>query len=173
MKALVAAAAGSALLGAIIFSPVAGDAQSPPSGVPGYLNPITGMFTARPALLPAAGGLKRIGELIVTITATIGSNIPASAPISCSVYVSAEDLGFDNTANASAAFKRTGSSGTCKIAIPYTFEIAVASTPMNVSATLLGSTGTYPSTLGYSASFSFSPFPVPSGTRKLSVTLAM
>jgi hypothetical protein len=172
MKTLVAAAAGTALLGAIIFSPVAGDAQSPASGIPGYFSPTTGMFTARPALLPATSGLKRVGQLNVTITATIGSNIPTSVPINCSVSLFADDLGFDNSASASGVFKRTGSSGTCKVTIPYTFEIAVASTQMNVTAFLSAFTGTTPN-LDYSASFAFSPFPVPSGTKNLAVTLAM
>jgi hypothetical protein len=172
MKTLVAAAAGTALLGAVIFLPVAGDAQGLSSGIPGYLNPTTGMFTARPALLPATAALKRVGQVNVTITATIGSNIPASVPISCSVNLYADDLGFDNSASASGVFKRTGSNGTCKVSIPYTFEIAVASTQMNVSAFLSANTGTTPN-LDYSASFGFSPFPVPSGTKNLAVTLAM
>jgi hypothetical protein len=171
MKTLAAAAAGAAMCG-ISLLPVATEAQSGAAGVPGYLNPSTGMFTARPARLSAASALKRIGTINVTVTAVLGSNIPASVPVFCTVFLEADDGGFDNSASGAGVFVRKGSGGTCKLSIPYIFEVAVATTPMNVTASLSASTSTTPS-LGYGASFSFSPFAVPSGTKNLSVTLAM
>jgi hypothetical protein len=171
MKTFAAAAAGAAMCG-ISLLPIATEAQSGSAGVPGYLNPLTGLFTARPALLAATAGLKRAGTINVTVTAVLGSNIPASVPVYCSVDLYADDGGFQNSAGGAGVFVRKGSGGTCKLSIPYIFEISVASTPMNVTASLNASTSSTPS-LGYSASFSFTPFAVPSGTKNLSVTLAM
>jgi hypothetical protein len=172
MKTLAAAAIGAAMLGTLVLSPVATDAQDAASGIPGFLNPSTGMFTARPVLLSATSGLKRIGTINVTVTAVLGSNIPASLPLSCYISLYADDLGFDNGASGSGTLVRKGSSGTCKVSIPYIFEIAVATTPMNVSASISAYTSTTPE-FSYSASFSFAPFPVPTGTKNLAITLAM
>jgi hypothetical protein len=172
MKMLATAAAGAALFGSVLLLPVATEAQNPSAGVPGFLDPSTGTFTTRSALSPAASGLKRIGTINVTVTAVLGSNIPASVPVSCSVFLDADDTSFDNSASASGVLVRKGSGGTCKVSIPYIFEIAVASTTMNVTATLGAFTSTSPA-LSYSAEFRFSPFTVPSGTKNLSVTLAM
>jgi hypothetical protein len=172
MKTLARAAAGAALFGSALLLPVATEAQNPTAGIPGYLNPSTGMFTTRPALLPATAGLQRSGTISVTITAVLGSNIPASVPVSCFVDIFADDLGFDNSASSSGVLVRSGKGGTCKIKIPYIFQIATAATLMNVSASLSAFTNTTPS-LSYSASFSFAAFAVPSGTKFLAVTLAM
>jgi hypothetical protein len=172
MKTLAAAAVGVAFFGSALVLPVATDAQNAPFGIPGYLNPATGLFTARPALSPATSGLQRSGTINVTITAVLGSNIPASVPVSCSVFLSAVDTAFDNTADGSSVVTRSAKGGTCKVSIPYIFEVASASTPMNVSASLFATTSSAPS-LSYSASFSFAPFAVPSGTKSLAVTLAM
>jgi hypothetical protein len=173
MKTLGSAAMGAALFGSALLLPVATDAQNAGvSGIPGVLNPSTGMFTARPALLPATSALQRKGQINVVVNAVFGSNIPAAATLSCTVYLSADDLGYENSASSSGVVVRKGSSGTCRVAIPYTFEIAIATTPMNVTASITTYTSTVPE-LSYSASFSFSPFAVPNGTKNLSVTLAM
>jgi hypothetical protein len=170
MKALLMAA-GAALFGSVALLPVATGAQNRTAGIPGFLDPSTGVFTARPALLPAAA-LQRSGTITLTITATIGSNIPSSIPVTCGVTLSSFDSSFSNSVFGSSPLTRSGNGGTCKIAVPYIFQVASAATALSVRASLGASTLT-PPVLSYSASFTFAPFPVPSGNKNLAVTLAM
>jgi len=171
MKRFALAAAGAALIGSALLLPVPTDAQNSPPGVPGYLNPRTGLFTARPVLLPAAAGLQKSGTIIVTITATLGSNIPSIAPVACVVDVSTSDSEFTNSAFASGVLVRLGKGGTCRISVPFIFQVASAATTMNVFVSITASTPTLPP-LTYDASTSAS-FPVPSGTKSLAFVLAM
>jgi hypothetical protein len=172
MRTLPMAVAGAALFGSVLMLPGATEAQNLARGIPGFLDPSTGLFTARPSLLPGAATLQRSGTITVTITAVLGSNIPPSVPVTCFVSISSSDTAADNFASGSGAFTRSGKGGTCKLAIPYIFEVAAPSTTMFVSASLSATTSTTPS-LTYSASHSFTPFAVPNGKKSLTVTLAM
>ncbi len=172
MRTVRMAAAGAALLGSVLLLPAATEAQNTAPGIPGYLNPATGVFTARPALLPAAATLQRSGTITVTITAVLGSNIPASVPVTCFVSIGSSDSAVDNFASGSGVLIRSGKGGKCKVAIPYIFEVAASTTPMTVFASLGAFTSTTPS-ISYSASHSFTPFAVPNKSMSLAVTLAM
>jgi hypothetical protein len=172
MKTFAIAAAGAALFASAALLPVATEAQNASAGISGFLNPATGVFTARPTLLPAVTGLQRSGTVTVTVTAVIGSNIPSSVPLSCGIELSTSDAEFGNFAEGSGNLVRSGKGGTCKVAIPYIFEIANAQTTMTVSASIGGSTATSP-ILSYSASHTFATFAVPNGNTSLAVTLAM
>jgi hypothetical protein len=153
--------------------PAATEAQNPaPRGIAGFLDPTTGTFTARPALLPGAASLQRSGTIIVTVTAVLGPNISPSATLTCGVIISASDSSFFNEVNGSGVLVRSGKGGTCRIAVPYIFEVANTATTINVSASIGAFTNATPS-LSYSASHSFAPFPVPNGSRSLTVILAM
>jgi hypothetical protein len=174
MKTFVAAA-GAALFTSVLLLPFQTEAQNAAaSGIPGFLNPSTGQFTAKPALSAATPALQRSGTITVTVSVVFGSNIPASTSetLSCTVSLSAGEDGYYNTASGSGTIIRKGNEGTCKVSIPYIFEIAVATTPMNVSAYTYASSNSTPSE-NYSAEFYFSPFAVPNGNKDLAVTLAM
>ena len=151
MRTVRMAAAGAALLGSVLLLPAATEAQNTAPGIPGYLNPATGLFTARPALLPGATALQRIGMITVTITAVLGSNIPASVTVGCFVSIGSSDSAATNSASGSGVLVRTKKGGTCKVAIPYIFEVAASTTTMFVSASISATTSTTPS-ISYSAS---------------------
>jgi hypothetical protein len=165
-------AAGAALFGAALLVPAVTEAQNgTKTEIPGFLDTSTGLFTARPVQLPAAT-LQRSGTITVTVTAVLGSNIPGSVPVSCSVSISSSDSAADNRGSASGVLARSGKGGTCKIAIPYIFEVASGATTMTVSAEIFAVVN--PNTgLNYDAFHSFTPFVVPNGNKSLTVTLAM
>jgi hypothetical protein len=171
MRTSIAAAAGAVLFGSVLLLPVATKAQNA-AGIPGVLNPATGMFTSRPALIPATTGLKRSATITVTVTAVLGSNIPTSAPVTCTAIIGSFDNEFTNSASASTALVRTSTGGTCQVAIPYIFEIATAKTLMTVTASISAST-IKPPFLTYTASRSFTPFAVPSSNQSVSLSLAL
>jgi hypothetical protein len=173
MSAMHTAAAVAALFGSVLLLPATTAAQNPAApGIAGYLNPATGVFTARPALLPAAKTLQRIGSITVTVTAVLGSNIPTSVPLTCGVSIGSSDSAADNSAGASGVLVRSKTGGTCKVSIPYIFEVAATTTPMSVSASLFASTSTTPS-ISYSASTSITLPSVPNKPTSVAVTLAM
>jgi hypothetical protein len=176
MKMLAMAAAGATLFGSVLLLPVATEAQNTSAGIPGFLNPSTGVFTARPALEQATAALQRSGKIIVKVTATIGSNIPktATTPLYCGVTLSSYDTEFQNYASGSAILVRSasGTTGTCSLAVPFIFEIATASTKMNVEASIYANTGSTTGSLSYSAEFAYAPFAVPTGTHIVTIPLA-
>jgi len=172
MKMLAVATIGAALFGSALLLPIATEAQSAPAGIPGFLNPSTGMFMAKPALLPATTALQRSGTLTVTVTAVIGSNISKTTPLYCSVSIYSSDGEYYNTADGEAPLVRSGKGGTCKLAIPFIFEIATATTSLTVRAEISAGTITTPN-LSYDASFTFSPFAVPKGNESVTIPLAL
>jgi hypothetical protein len=134
--------------------------------------PIPSHFTqpAQP-LVPAPAALQRSGTVNITISATIGSNIPASQRIFCQAEIAAVDASFFNDALAVGTVTRSGRTGTCKISIPYIFEVSNAQTKLQVFAAIF--TINSANTLQYDASFSFTPFAVPNGITNLKVNLAV
>jgi hypothetical protein len=166
------AAAGAALFGAALLLPAVTEAQNGAgTQIPGFLDTSTGLFTARPVQLPAAT-LQRSGTITVTVTAVLGSNIPRSVPVICSVSISSTDTAASNRGFATAVLARSGKGGTCKVAIPYIFEVANATTVMQVSADISATVSQTPF-LNYDAFHSFTAFAVPNGNKSLTVTLAM
>jgi hypothetical protein len=172
MKTPAMSAIAAALLGSALMLPLTAEAQNAAiPGIPGFLNPSTGVFTARPAQLSAAT-LQRSGTITVTVTAVLGSNIPASVPVTCGITIASVDSAATNSASGAGVVVRTGNGGTCKVSIPYIFEVASSTTPMSVSAGIFAFVSANPS-LNYNASHSFTPFAVPNGSKALAVTLAM
>jgi len=172
MTTMRVAAAGAALFGAALLLPVVTEAQNGAgTQIPGFLDTSTGLFTARPVQLPAAT-LQRSGTITVTVTAVLGSNIPGSVPVFCSVSISSSDTAASNRSSASGVLARSGKGGTCKIAIPYIFEVANAATLMSVTADIFANVNPNTS-LNYDAFHNFTPFTVPNGNKSLTVTLAM
>jgi hypothetical protein len=169
MKATRVTTAGAVLAG-LVF-PFASQAADAVQGIPGYLNPSTGVFSARPALTPAAAAIAATGKIVVTINLTFDSKIPLAQIVTCSVSISSIDSSFTNNASASdIVVKTSASAGSCKVAIPYIWEIASASTMMNVSVDV----NTNTPNLFHEASFTAAPFAVPSGKTNLpAITLAM
>jgi hypothetical protein len=173
MKMLAGAALGTALLGSALLLPVSTEAQTAAAGIPGFLNPSTGTFAAQSTLLPATTALQRSGTMTVTVTATIGSNIAATTPLTCSVMIYSSDNEFYNTAGGEAVpLTRGPKGGTCKVAIPYIFEVASTKTLLTVRAQIDAGTITNPS-LFYTATFTYSPFAVPKGNQSLTIPLAL
>jgi len=162
-----------AVLAGLVF-PFASQAADAVQGIPGYLNPSTGVFSARPALTPAAAAIAATGKIVVTINLTFDSKIPLAQIVTCNVFISSTDSSFFNNASASNnVVKTSASAGSCIVAIPYIWEIASASTMMNVSVDVSTFETSTPN-LSHEASFTVAPFAVPSGKTKLpAITLAM
>jgi hypothetical protein len=161
----------AALLAGLVL-PLAAQADQSVTGIPGYLDPATGTFTARPALEPGASGLTRKGKIVVTTTIEIDSSIPKDQPISCSVTLNSFDSLFTNYATGTDNAVRSGSTATCTMTINYIWQVASASTTMTVS--VMVSTNVSGAEIVYhSGSSSFTPFAVPSGTKTLSTTLGL
>jgi hypothetical protein len=173
MKTLAVVAGAVALVGSALVMPVTTDAAGSATGIAGVLDPATGTFTARQPLAQAAAALQRTGSITVTTTVTIDSKIPADQPISCSVSLSSFDSSFSNSASGSNDVVRSGNSGKCTTTIFYIWEVLNAATTMNVSVNVSTGSGGGTDSVSHNASFSFAPFAVPSGSKSLSVALAL
>jgi hypothetical protein len=172
MKTLAILAGAVALFGSVVVLPISTDAAGPVAGIAGVLDPSTGTFTTRPALVQAATALQKSGTVTVTTTVVIDSAIPLDQPITCNVSISAYDSSFVNSASGENNVVRSGSSGKCTTVIHYIWEVASSSTMMSVSVSIsTGSFGT--DTVSHSADHSFTPFAVPSTSTSLAVTLAL
>jgi hypothetical protein len=134
MKSLHRAVAGAALFGSMLLLSAATEAQNPP-GIPGYLNPATGSFTAR-ANFPAAGaGIAKTGSITVTTTVLIDpalQKVPDQT-ITCTVNISSFDTVASNTASGSNNVIRAGGKGTCTTTIGFIWEVASTTTKMNIT----------------------------------------
>jgi hypothetical protein len=171
MKFLAVMAGAVALLGSAILLPAATEAADPVSGVPGYLDPSTGIFTARANFDPGAAGKAVTGSIVVTTTVMIDAvlqKVP-DQQISCSVSVSSGDSVASNSASGSNNVIRAGSKGTCTTTINFIWEVAGTTKNMNVFVSI--STGNFGTgQVTHSASTSTS---IPITTKKLAVTLAL
>ncbi len=116
------------------FAQNAGTKKSP--GILGYLDPKTGVFrtlptpvtdSAEPAATTVFGG-----TFVVTFTITVKSAIATSAKISCSVTASLIDAETTNPSiieeEAAVVATRSGSTATCTVTIPYSWNLATGST---------------------------------------------
>lgn len=173
MKTFAIAAVGAALLGSVLVLPAATEAGSTGAGVAGFLDPTTGTFTAKAGLLAASAALARTGAITVTTTVQIDSAIPVDQPITCTVSLSSGDVSFSNSASGTNNVVRTGSSGKCTTTIHYIWEVAAATTLMNVSVSISTGNGFNTDGVSHNASSSFAPFAVPNTAKSLAVTLAL
>jgi hypothetical protein len=170
MRTLRIAAAAAVLVGSMLLLPDATEAQNAAHGIPGYLNPVTGSFTAR-ANLPQSATPKQVGGTItVTTTVSLDSTIPAGLPIFCSVSITTFDDVANNTAGGSNLVTRVGNKATCVTTITFLWEIdASVTTKMFLTVNVsVGNFGT-----DQSRSASLSSLMIPLSTKKKSVTLAM
>jgi hypothetical protein len=164
-------AAGAALFSAALLLPAVTEAQNGPPGIPGLLDPATGVFTAR-ANFPAAGaGVTRPGSITVTTNVAIDTALQKvpDQTISCSVTISANDTVAGNSATGSSNVIRAGAKGTCKTAITFIWE--VASTTKNMTLQVFVSTGGFGTgQVIHQATFQTS---IPISTKNQTVTLAL
>ena len=121
------------------------DANKP--GILGYLDPQTGAFRPIGQKAPqttAASPAPTTGTLVVNITITIQSSIPANANITCSVQGSVNETVSVNpyeynfmSESASTTATRSGSSASCSLTIPYSWILSTPARDMvNVSYTI-------------------------------------
>jgi hypothetical protein len=166
MSTLRVGAAAAGLFGSVLLLPATTEAQNllMPS-IPTVAN------RAVPALLPATSSLQRSGTINVTINATIGSNIPSSQGVGCEVEIfTPSDPSFFNEGFVTGVVTRKGTSGTCKISVPYTFEVTSTKTILQVFVGIF--TSNTSGSVFYEATHSFS-LPIPSGTTNLTISLAI
>lgn len=111
-----------------------------PRGIPGYLDPQTGAFT--PLAQNSVESQEELalttpttGKFVVTFTITISSSIPTTTLIGCEADASVIELNstthmIDNIVSESgdAVAKRSGSTATCTVTIPYSWVLANAAT---------------------------------------------
>jgi hypothetical protein len=173
MKANIILAGITAFAGSLFpFTSQAGDAAQ---GLPGFLNPSTGVFTSRPVLTPAAAAISATATITISFTVKINTAIPIAQTITCSGTISSFDSSFSNSAfGQSNVVKSSATAGTCTITIPYIWQIAAATTMMNVSASIATSNGFSVGSVSRNASATVAPFAVPvKGTKSVAVTLAL
>jgi hypothetical protein len=104
------------------------------NGIRGYLDPRTGIFHAMPlpdlqeadVPPPAATG----GKFVFNFTITVSSNLGSTAKILCEASALTEDAASANliTETASVTATRSGSTATCTVNIPYSWNLLSAST---------------------------------------------
>src|SRR5262249_21233595 len=138
MKTIALSAAAAALFGSALLLPVPTEAQNASThGIPGYLDPTTGVFSPVVNSLPTAATLTRTGKVVVAVTVQIDSSIPKDQQITCNVTIGSSDFpGITNGASSQSGVIRSGSSGKCTTTIPYIWIVANATTKMNVSVTV-------------------------------------
>ena len=156
-----------ALAGSALALPTTTDAASK---VAGYLDPSNGVFSpvasnaGQGAAVAAA--LTRSGVITVVINLAIQSAIPTGQEISCSANIGTNEFpGISNSASASTALIKTGTTGKCTMAIPYQWIVASASTQVSVSANVnVQATGG--AVTSRSANGTFPAFPIQGGGNK-------
>jgi len=109
--------------------------QSIPSvnGIRGYLDPRTGIFHSIPHLVqdaadvppPATFG----GKFVFNFTITVSSTLASTAKIFCEATATTEDIATANIILETAAVTatRSGSTATCTVTIPYSWNLSSAS----------------------------------------------
>jgi len=142
------------------------------SGILGYLDPQTGAFRPVPQVqeTPDVALTTAGGTFVVTLTITVKSL--ALSSILCSVDVSVSDAHtYFETASVKAT--GTGATRTCKITIPYSWQLV---TPASDTVTIsygIAATGTNPLTRGSTSSiFLLPPLKVPANGATTNETAA-
>ena len=174
MRTLRVAAAAAGLFGSVLLPPAATEAQIAAPGIRGLPNPSAGTFSATRQLVPAASSVQVSGTVTVTVSAAITSNIPITQTISCQVELTTSflDPAFFNDDVVTVPLTRTSlKSGTCKVSVPYIFEVTTAKEPLTVAAAIFTENSSF--TVVYSATRTFALATVPSGATSLSTNLAI
>jgi hypothetical protein len=105
-------------------------------GIPGYLNPRTGVFRSiqhqrlRDAAEPPPTATFT-GTIVVNFTITVSSAIPATQQIACVAGATLRDTATENAIldiASSVVTRGTGSTLTCSVTIPYSWTLGSAST---------------------------------------------
>jgi hypothetical protein len=170
MKTLHVAAAAAALFGTVLLLSATTKAQNSAPGIPGYLDPATGRFTARANRPQSTTPTQVGGTITVTTTVFLDSTIPAGLPITCSVTISTfDDVAF-NSAGGSNLVTRAGTKATCITTITFLWEID-ANLTKEMSLTVTVSAGAFGTDQFRSASLE--NLLIPLSTKSKSVTLAM
>lgn len=104
------------------------------NGIRGYLDPRTGIFHSMPhpdlqeadAPPPAPFG----GKFVFNFTITVSSTLASTAKILCEASATTDDIGSANLILETAAVTatRSGSTATCTVTIPYSWNLSSAST---------------------------------------------
>ena len=104
------------------------------NGIRGYLDPRTGIFHSMPhpdlqdADVPPPAATT--GKFVFTFTITVSSTLASTAKILCEASASLEDTASLNfiSETASVIATRSGSTATCTVNIPYSWNLSSAST---------------------------------------------
>ncbi len=111
-------------------------------GIPGFLDPQTGMFSTK---LQSPGGsvddtssaaaVVYWGTYVVTLTISISSTLPSGSIVTCSASLAVSDFGSGGSEgtyyeDGSALATGTGSTRTCKVTIPYSWLVLNGPTDM-------------------------------------------
>jgi hypothetical protein len=73
------------------------------------------------------------GVYTVVITVDIESSIPANEPLTCTASLTTADAVYSNTVSSSSDFVRSGTTGTCTIALHYLFTVSSKTTTASLS----------------------------------------
>jgi hypothetical protein len=118
-----------ALLSSALLMAGSAWAASPQKGVPGFLDPKTGVFTAQ-ATVPGAQGVNPDanaiynGTLSVKINITLKSGFPVDSQLTCTQTASVFDAAGTYTASKTVRATRTGSTATCTVPIYYSWLLS-------------------------------------------------
>jgi hypothetical protein len=123
-----------------------GAARSQPAGIPGFLDPQTGRFTARPIAEVDRADTTYTGTIKLVFAITIKSTIPTSDTIKCFAGITATDSTFtrDYLESASVSATRTGNAASCTVSVPYQWVLGASPTfnaGYTISAASLRSSG--------------------------------
>jgi hypothetical protein len=127
---------------AAMMQPVFGqETTAAKPGIPGVVDPKTGVFTATPRVVadenvPAAAITPTTGKLVVSFTVKLVTPLPAGGSLLCSVFASVLEttssppfgISAEITEEASTKATVAGSTATCKVSIPYSWNLTHAST---------------------------------------------
>jgi len=103
-------------------------------GIRGYLDPQTGVFHALPQPVQPDGEPPATstfgGKLVFNFTITVSSTIASSLKIACAATASLEDITTLNfiSETAEVTATRTGSTATCTVTIPYSWNLGSSTT---------------------------------------------
>jgi hypothetical protein len=111
-------------------------------GIYGHWDPTTGIFkpahqvpldnaSANGEAMPPTSTYT--GKFVVNFTVTISSAIPTGDTIGCNVSVTLVDTAGDTTDSMAVSATRSGSTATCSVTIPYSWQVTSTTDPVYVS----------------------------------------
>jgi len=104
-----------------------------PHGIPGYLDPRTRIFHSTPPLVSpdaeAPAKTTFTGKIVFNFTITVNSTIASTDAIACIAGGGLSDSGVSIVEEAATSVTRgTGTTVTCSVTVPYSWNLATAST---------------------------------------------